>query len=52
MRSIPNMTVIIPSDSVEAQKAIEFAAEYKGPVYIRLARPNTPLIFSEDNIFL
>ena len=48
MRNIPNMTVIVPSDSLEAQKALEFAAEYNGPVYIRIARPNVPVIFSEE----
>ncbi|MFH0702897.1 MAG: transketolase family protein [bacterium] len=48
MRSIPNMTVIIPADSIEAKEAVKFAAEYKGPVYIRLNRPQTPLIFDEN----
>lgn len=38
MRSIPNMTVINPADAVEAEKAVLKAAEYKGPVYIRLGR--------------
>ncbi|OGH96643.1 MAG: transketolase [Candidatus Melainabacteria bacterium GWF2_32_7] len=48
MRSIPNMVVIVPGDSTEAKSAIKFAAEYKGPVYIRLARTNMPVIFDED----
>lgn len=48
MRSIPNMSVIIPSDSIEAKRAVEFAAKYVGPVYIRLSRSNTPLIFHEE----
>ncbi len=34
MRSIPNMTVINPADSIEAEQAVLKAAEYIGPVYI------------------
>ena len=42
MRSIPNMTVIVPADEKETQEAIKFAANHKGPVYIRIARTNLP----------
>ena len=38
MRSIPNMTVINPADCIEAEQAVIKAAEYVGPVYIRLGR--------------
>ncbi|WP_024614317.1 transketolase family protein [Clostridium sp. Ade.TY] len=38
MRSIPNMTVINPSDDVEAQAAIKAVAEFNGPCYVRLGR--------------
>lgn len=38
MRSIPNMTVISPADGREAEQAVLRAAEYVGPVYIRLGR--------------
>lgn len=38
MRSIPNMVVINPADSVETEAAILAAAEYQGPCYIRLGR--------------
>jgi transketolase len=48
MRSIPNMTVIVPSDSIETKEAIKFAANYKGPVYIRLPRTSIPEIFDEN----
>ena len=51
MRSIPNMTVIVPADAVETQKAVQFAAEYNGPVYIRLGRMAVPDIFGTDYIF-
>lgn len=49
VRSIPNMVLIVPGDSIETKAAVRFAVEYKGPVYIRLARSNTPLIFKEEN---
>lgn len=38
MRSVPNMTVINPSDAVEAEAAINAVAEYYGPCYVRLGR--------------
>lgn len=38
MRSVPNMTVISPSDGPETEAAIKAAAEYVGPVYVRLGR--------------
>ncbi len=44
MRSIPNMTVINPSDAVEAEMAIRAVAEYEGPCYVRLGRAAVPVI--------
>jgi transketolase len=44
MRVIPGMTVVVPSDAVETDAAVRWAAEYKGPVYLRLVRPNCPVI--------
>ena len=38
MRSVPNMTVLSPSDGPETEAAIRAAAEYVGPVYVRLGR--------------
>ena len=38
MRSIPNMTVICPSDDVETDAAIKAIAEFEGPCYVRLGR--------------
>lgn len=51
MRAVPGMTVIVPADGVETKKAIFAAAQYVGPVYIRLGRPKVPIIFDEDYIF-
>lgn len=51
MRSIPNMTVIVPCDAVEAEKAVFAAAEFDGPCYLRMARPATNIITKEDTPF-
>ncbi len=51
MRSIPNMTVIVPADAQETKQAVEFAASYKGPVYIRIARTSLPDIFDSSYKF-
>ncbi|SHJ86365.1 transketolase family protein [Tepidibacter formicigenes] len=51
MRSIPNMTVIVPADGVEAEKVIFKVAEYNGPVYVRLGRSAVPTIFDESYEF-
>lgn len=48
MRSIPGMMIIVPSDATETRQAIKFAAEYKGPVYVRISRSNLPDIFDES----
>jgi len=49
MRSIPHMTVIVPADSLETKEVIKFAANYQGPVYIRIARSPIPEIFLKDD---
>jgi len=51
MRTIPGMKVIVPADGVETKKAIQAAIKVKGPVYIRLGRAKTPVIFEEDYPF-
>jgi transketolase len=47
MRALPNMVVIAPCDSAEAQKATIVMAQDKRPNYIRLAREKTPIITTE-----
>ena len=44
MRSLPNMTILSPCDFNEAYKVTVQATKIKGPVYIRLARPKTPVL--------
>jgi len=51
MRAIPTMTVIVPSDGVQTRKAVEAAAWFDGPVYIRLTRENLPVIHADDEPF-
>ena len=51
MRSIPNMTVVVPADGIEAEKMIFAAAEFNGPMYVRLGRSAVPTIFGEDYNF-
>ncbi len=48
-RAMPNMTVIVPSDSIEAKKVIPLIAEHEGPVYIRISRAEMPIIFDENH---
>lgn len=48
MRSIPGMVVLCPCDAVETKKMIFAAAEYEGPVYIRMGRLDVETVL-EDN---
>jgi transketolase len=48
MRILPNMTVVVPADAVEAILATKAIAEYHGPVYMRTGRSAVPQIFAED----
>lgn len=47
MRSVPNMTVVVPSDGISTKEALFSIYEYKGPVYLRLGRPAVPIIYDE-----
>ena len=51
MRTLPNMTVLVPADAVEMEKAVFAAAEYPGPVYIRTGRLPTDVCTTEDTPF-
>lgn len=52
MRAMANMTVVAPVDEVETRSALKAIIEYGGPVYFRLNRPDTPIIFDEDYEFV
>ena len=47
MRAIPGMTIINPSDDVEARAAVRAAYEYDGPVYLRFGRLAVP-VFNDE----
>lgn len=51
MRVLPNMVVIVPGDSVEAEKATLAMAKDKRPSYLRLAREATPIFTTKDTPF-
>lgn len=51
MRVLPNMMVIVPCDSVEADKATRAAAHIWGPIYLRFGREKTPVITTADTPF-
>jgi len=50
-RVLPNVTVIVPADGVEAEKATLAAADHEGPVYLRFGRSSEPILFDEDYEF-
>lgn len=50
-RSIPNLTILSPSDPVSTYKAVFEIAKMNGPVYVRLGRQIRPVIHSENIIF-
>ena len=51
MRVIPNMTVLVPADGVEAEQMILEAARVYGPMYVRLGRSAVPTLFDENYKF-
>ena len=51
MSAEPNMTVLYPSDAVCAERLVALAAYHPGPVYLRMSRPKTPVIYANDTPF-
>ena len=51
MRTLPNMTVMSVSDDTQAKWAVEEISKINGPVYLRLARLATPIIYEENQKF-
>jgi transketolase len=50
-RAEPSFTVLYPCDGVSAERLVALAAEVKGPTYVRLSRPKTPVIYANDETF-
>jgi len=51
MRTLPNMVVICPADSIEAKKATIAIAKNNKPSYLRLSRDKVPVISTEETPF-
>lgn len=51
MRVLPNMTVLVPSDTEEARKATVAVADWPGPVYLRMARAASPVFTTRESPF-
>ena len=47
MRAMPNLTVVVPADGVELRQALSAALRRDGPVYIRICRNPTPVLFAD-----
>ena len=50
-RTIANMTVIVPADPLETQQAVFAAAQYQGPMFLRISRTPVPQVHPEDYHF-
>jgi len=50
--SLPGFTVIVPADAVETAQAVKYVAATRGPFYIRLCRPKSPLVFGDKYLFI
>ncbi|MGD9481265.1 transketolase family protein [Shinella sp. G-2] len=50
-RVLPNLPVVAPCDSIETAAAVEWAAAYDGPVFLRLSRVGVPDLLPEGHIF-
>lgn len=51
MRSLPNMTVMSVADDIETKWAVEEISKIDGPVYLRLGRLASPIIYDENQEF-
>ncbi len=48
MRSLPNMTIVIPGDPVALEKLLPQVADWPGPVFFRLNRNEVPVLFDDS----
>lgn len=51
-RAIPDLMVVVPTDAVEAKKAVLAMVKHKGPVYIRFGRDKVPTVTTPDTPFV
>jgi transketolase len=50
--ALPGFTVVVPADAIETTRVIRVAAATPGPFYIRLGRPEIPLVFDDGYEFV
>ncbi|MFI3208410.1 MAG: transketolase family protein [Eubacteriales bacterium] len=48
MRTIPNMTVIVPCDECSVYEAVKASIEYDGPVYLRFGRMSNAPVYTKE----
>jgi len=48
MRSLPNMTIVVPGDPIALKKLLPQVVDWQGPVFFRLTRNEAPVLFDED----
>lgn len=51
LRAIANMTIIVPADPLETEQAVRAAADFVGPVYLRISRMGVPVVHAADYRF-
>ncbi|QKG84732.1 transketolase family protein [Kroppenstedtia pulmonis] len=51
MRSLPRMTVVVPADSVEMEKAVKAAYHFTGPLYLRVGKLPVPVVTKPEDPF-
>jgi transketolase len=51
MRAMANMSVVAPADEIETRQAIQIAVEVEGPMYLRITREVSPLLFDSNYRF-
>lgn len=49
MRTLPNMTVVVPADGISTRKAVQQLYDLEGPAYLRLGRPAVPVLYNEND---
>jgi transketolase len=49
-RAIPHMTVMVPADEISTRQLVFAIADMLGPIYMRLARPKTPLVYEKNGL--
>ncbi len=51
VRAIPNIAIVAPCDNIETAAAVAFAADYDGPIFLRLSRTGVPQLLPDDFTF-